>query len=568
MPRRLVNTVVHEDLSPITLSVCVADPSVMVSPEVIDSSMSNTAFSVSSAEDNISSQYVYTSPTDSVHFDLLRDYGDQALEGGLISSLFDSSQDNPDWGFIDTGTTVSSIPSVIPVSSAFIFTTTGPVLPTTGSVFNSFRSARSHNTIRLRPTATISRPSSAINIPRAVTVDNLPPIFSQPSGVAPLTNMNRDVGSATITHRSQTATNLPADNLPPPTIPSSEIPVDIFSPTFHRELKQLIQDTVKECFIAQSRSSRDIGQGSRLGEVFPPANANLPGVILPSVTPAGLPVPTALHTTTCSLSSECMSGPGVFPSSAPASIQPNLPPRILAQIQRGECVNFHSLYSIIYSGGDEKSEYVFKLTDDLTTDMPSVSLVPRTSARVKIDRFLPWLRTWNEFLSAFIYFRPHLYQQLLQYQNTITRFAGTYQCAAWLAYDAAFRQHIANNPMLRWDTIHADLFDRYLRSAPVVPPSRVVPFPSTSSRGSGNLPDLVCYNCRQPGHISRNCPRMGRRVSSSGMQGFPAPQRHRHGVCFAFNDGQTCHESCQWAHRCSLCNGIHPRIACYKSGKN
>ena len=126
--------------------------------------------------------------------------------------------------------------------------------------------------------------------------------------------------------------------------------------------------------VAQSRSSRDIGLGSHLGDVSSPASANLPGFNLPSVTLAGLPVPTAFHTTSCSSSSQCMSAPGVFTSSAPPSqhLLPNLPPRILTQIQRGECINFHSLYSMISSGGEEKSEYVFTLNADPNTDMPSV----------------------------------------------------------------------------------------------------------------------------------------------------------------------------------------------------
>ena len=48
-------------------------------------------------------------------------------------------------------------------------------------------------------------------------------------------------------------------------------------------------------------------------------------------------------------------------------------------------------------------------------------------------------------------FRPHLMPQFLGYQQIITRFATTYPVRFWLAYDASFRQKMANNPQLAWD---------------------------------------------------------------------------------------------------------------------
>ena len=55
------------------------------------------------------------------------------------------------------------------------------------------------------------------------------------------------------------------------------------------------------------------------------------------------------------------------------------------------------------------------------------------------------------FMSVFILYRPHLVPQLLSYQDTITRLATTCHTQYRLAYDAVFRQKLANNHFLRWD---------------------------------------------------------------------------------------------------------------------
>lgn len=241
---------------------------------------------------------------------------------------------------------------------------------------------------------------------------------------------------------------------------------------------------------------------------------------------------------------------------------PALPPRFINQIRRGESINFDLLFSALTTGLCSTQAYTISLSEDLNSDSqrPTFAIAPKQAVKVKIDSFISWLRTWNEYLTTAIIFRPHLTHQMLQYQATMTRFANTYARPAWVAYDAAFRQSLANNPTLRWDRINDELFNRHLRSAAVV--TTRVGTMSTSPNFNSH-----CFNCRQIGHMSRNCPNRSNAGINNGTPSFLAPQRQRPRTCFAYNDGRPCGPNCHWPHRCSQCNGNHPRRECNSNNK-
>ena len=270
-----------------------------------------------------------------------------------------------------------------------------------------------------------------------------------------------------------------------------------------------------------------------------------------------------------------------------SSSVPSMPGKYILQIKKGEFVNFHSLYTAITTGMAHGQEYTIALPSDnnwADTDsrQPTVAIRPRHASN-RITSFVAWSRTWNDYLRVFVFYRPHLFNQLLHYQSIIAGFANIYPTEAWLAYDADFRQSVANNPSLRWDRIDDEIFNRRLRSVSAIRPS--------TSRTPTSTGSLICYRCGQEGHMARRCTRSyaqrGSRASfgghsnhpanlgvstvssTSSTQPFQAPQRQRPRICFAYNDGRFCRVGCQWGHRCSQCNGSHPRFACNNpSGSN
>ena len=102
------------------------------------------------------------------------------------------------------------------------------------------------------------------------------------------------------------------------------------------------------------------------------------------------------------------------------------------------------------------------------SDSPSISVLKDPAKGRKIWGFPNWIRAWNTFFSVAIHFRPHLVSQILAYQSAISQLASTYHLAYWLAYDIAFRQKMANNPLMRWDVEDPTFFVSYLRAAPVL----------------------------------------------------------------------------------------------------
>ena len=278
---------------------------------------------------------------------------------------------------------------------------------------------------------------------------------------------------------------------------------------------------------------------------------------------------------------------------------PGVPRRFIDQIHRGECINFHALYTALLYGTTASPGFSLVMDENPAGDFPVMSFVQKNVAKNKITTFAAWIRTWNTYMSIAAAFRPHLLTELIGYQQIISRFATTYPVRFWLAYDAAFRQKMANNPHLSWGIEDNELYIMFLRSAPLLPSvnaeANAARFgdsggsssqPSQQRRGRG-----PCFNCWGFGHVAAQCqyaPRGGGPVQqqsnsqtstggqarqSSGTQAqtgyttappFHAPQRasSASGVCFAWNNGSRCPPGCRRDHRCILCNGLHRRDEC------
>ena len=199
----------------------------------------------------------------------------------------------------------------------------------------------------------------------------------------------------------------------------------------------------------------------------------------------------------------------------------------------------------------------------------------------------------------------------MAYQQSITQLARTYFVDYWLAYDSAFRQKRANNPLLRWDADDNQLFIRYLRTAPVLAAASL-PVTSAdtshsrtsthaSSSQASSLSHVTCFNCGQYGHKIQNCkyaqtthntlPSATYGAQALPMpaaqtypdntythQAFLAPQRapmrnqqragNTSGFGFDWNNGLQCPPGCRRDHRCSHCTEPHPRHRCRKYPPN
>ena len=287
-------------------------------------------------------------------------------------------------------------------------------------------------------------------------------------------------------------------------------------------------------------------------------------------------------------------------SSSPVSLAafPGVPSRFITQIQRGEFVNFDSLYSSIVFGSNSKQGYSLVMDDKAESDMPTLSILKKSAEKGKIKNLSAWLRAWNTFMVVFLHFRPHMVSQLISYQNSITQLASTYYVQYWLAYDAAFRQKMANNQFLRWDIEDNILFNSYLRAAPVLA-SASLPVTSsaeaTNKNSYGKSDEGRCFNCGKYGHFVKKCPyaksqapqNSTRAVTTSqanhvpsagaspaqqstGATPFRAPQRQHAGTggyCFSWNNGLPCPPNCQRMHKCSFCTKLHARCECPQFNK-
>ena len=258
----------------------------------------------------------------------------------------------------------------------------------------------------------------------------------------------------------------------------------------------------------------------------------------------------------------------------PRSLPP-LPKRLLLLITRGKFVSFDLIFAATahvssVRAADRSPLFSLAISAD-GVGGPALDVLPRAlSARERVTNFHSWLSAFNLFMRAATHFRPHLSESLIRYQGIIAGFAHAYVPGAWLAYDIAFRHHVANNPHIPWDRVDEEIFTAHLRCA------------TSLSR---------CFICQSPAHLAAQCSRShapsrrgatsystmafsGSRppVASSAVPPSSAPLRPRVGptlVCHSWNGVRGCARfMCRFLHQCAVCGGPHRRGDCNSSSSS
>ena len=76
----------------------------------------------------------------------------------------------------------------------------------------------------------------------------------------------------------------------------------------------------------------------------------------------------------------------------------------------------------------------------------------------KINSFALWMEAWNVYASILLSAKPSRALELFGYQHLITSANIQLPFSAWMTYDVKFRTLATNNPLLRWDAHHPDLW--------------------------------------------------------------------------------------------------------------
>ena len=116
-----------------------------------------------------------------------------------------------------------------------------------------------------------------------------------------------------------------------------------------------------------------------------------------------------------------------------------------------------------------------------------VTQAPTTTR--KINFFALWMEAWNVYASTLLSAKPSHAFELFGYQCLITSANIQLPLSAWMTYDVKFRTLAVNNPLLRWDACHPDLWLECLTSKPAAPEHW--PFPHYN--GVHHFPDCCPF---------------------------------------------------------------------------
>ena len=215
------------------------------------------------------------------------------------------------------------------------------------------------------------------------------------------------------------------------------------------------------------------------------------------------------------------------------------PPPLLEKLRTCMYVDFQSILHASEGGGGaalHPDPVVHSLTTQgVTLD---VAMAPRFR-RTRISDYLTWSQAWVVYFEATVRYHPHLLPHLAAYQVDMNRYARDYPPHAWVAFDAEFRQSVANNPgpwtaCTPWRSIA-------ICAALLLPP----PVHATTAVGEGG----------GSGHPAVRHPPAGRPT-------HPIGSGRRGGLCRDYNARSCTRAACRYEHRCTRCGGTHPAVSC------
>lgn len=149
-------------------------------------------------------------------------------------------------------------------------------------------------------------------------------------------------------------------------------------------------------------------------------------------------------------------------------------------------------------------------------------------------------------------------RDMLAYARLLIREAQRHGGSGWLDYDRVFRQQVAIDRTLRWNSLQSDI-----QAATLV--------------GCAPGPRKFCTLCREPDHGAEQCALAFLQqppVQASSSAGFgrfrPRPQEQmgrrpesRLGICVSWNKGRCIYPgSCRFRHICATCHQQHAARDC------
>jgi hypothetical protein len=219
------------------------------------------------------------------------------------------------------------------------------------------------------------------------------------------------------------------------------------------------------------------------------------------------------------------SAPTVLMSTSHDALQTAIPARIKDKIWADEYIDLATLLD-----PDCVPEYQLAMSRN-TQGEEVIGVVPKNPK--VINTIVQWDQAFSTFIAIYT---ERFYKEtsnLLQYTQQVKQMYRN--GGAWRSYDETFRRHRAAR-MIPWNST---LMDKWLECSNHTAPSQ--------PNRSVNVPN---HNMRQQ--------------HNAGSQSFPAPRRryYKAGLCFPFNNGETCRQNCKFQHSCDNCGGNHPFVDC------
>ena len=251
---------------------------------------------------------------------------------------------------------------------------------------------------------------------------------------------------------------------------------------------------------------------------------------------------------------------------------PTLPKKMLDKIKQGEYVDLNKIYALITNSYEEsegeKTTYTVAVKENLKDDQQHVKITPSASDKLKVIDLESWFLAWSAFLETFVYYHPHLTQDLLRYQAHIAMYATLYKVSAWLQYDKSFRNKVTSYPQMSWAKEDSRLFIAHLRGNEL--PSKNMDRVSSSGKRIISLGGKIkCEYCNKYGHVEKDCftkKATYKRQNVPLSTGLGVGAHKKSGVttqfCWHYDKGDCQYENCKFPHVCSKCGGQHPGLGC------